>query len=349
MNLIDNISTNHNICIQSMLTSADHLVLVSPFLTESFDEFIHDISVIGVSKITLITTLKDNSPDLFKKANSLHSFCISCMQNSVDFEIRVDNALHGKLYIALKKNQPIAGIITSANFTVRGLSNNHEWGIEITDTHMLDRALNDLYNVSSKPLSKFELDAMIRDIDDYMKANPQEKEKKPKLDITKHFKNKFMEHSIGSSNLSSDIRYFIKPIGWTDKPFEENRVLDAGIMEMHFSKRKPSAVRNGDILVCYGVGSTKLLGYFRVVSDPYYDDSDSTRWPWRVKAENLSPIYSQIWASKSNTLSHIRALYGDNKVLTYVGGKSLGALQFGADRVQLNEKFAMFLIDLMSR
>ncbi|BEP28389.1 restriction endonuclease PLD domain-containing protein [Helicovermis profundi] len=305
MKLIDNISTNHNICIQSMLTSADHLVLVSPLLTESFDEFIHGISIIDVSKITLIITLKDNSPDLFKKVNTLHSFCISCMQNSVDFEIRVDNALHGKLYIALKKNQPIAGIITSANFTVRGLSMNHEWGIEITDTHthMMDKALNDLYTVSSKPLSKLELDSIIRDIDDYMKVNPQEKENKPKLNITKHFKDKFTAHSKGSLDLSSDVRYFIKPIGWTDKLFEENRILDAGIMEMHFSKRKPSTVRNGDILVCYGVGSTKLLGYFWVVSDLYYDDSDSTRWPWRVKAENLSPIYSQIWASKDYTLS----------------------------------------------
>lgn len=349
MKIIDNISTNHNIAIQTMLISSDSLVLVSPFLTEDFDEFIHDIATLGIKKVTLITTLKNNSPDLFKKSNTIYSFVIACMLNKVIYEIRIDNLLHGKLYIALKNDVPLAGIISSANFTVKGLSVNHEWGIEINDSTMLQSTLNDLLKVSSEPLSQTELDAIVKEIDDYAKANPPVKEEKPALDVTKHIKKKLPEPAVETPDFDNDVRYFLKPIGWTDNPFDENRVLDAGIIEMHFSKRRPNAVRVGDILICYGVGSTKLLGYFKVNTAPYFDDSDSPRWPWRVKAENLSPVYGQAWASKSNTLYHVRELYGDNKVLTYVGGKSLGALQFGADKVQLNEDFAKFMISLIGK
>lgn len=349
MKIINNISTNHNIAIQNMLNSADSLVLVSPFLTEDFDEFIHDIATLGVKKVTLITTLKNNSPDLFKKSNTIYSFVIACMQNNVTYKIRIDNLLHGKLYIALKNDVPVGGIITSANFTVKGLSVNHEWGIEINDSKMLQTTLNDLFKVSSDPLSQAELDAIVKEIDDYAKANPLVKEEKPVLDVTKYIKKKLPEPAVALHDFDDDVRYFLKPIGWTDNPFDESRVLAPGIIEMHFSKRRPNAVRIGDILICYGVGTTKLLGYFKVTTGPYYDDSDNQRWPWRVEAENLSPVYGQTWASKSNTLYHVRDLYGNNKVFTYVGGKSLGALQFGADKVQLNEEFAKFLISLIGK
>lgn len=349
MKIVDNISTNHNISIQTMLSSSDSLVLVSPFLTEDFEEFIHDIANFGIRKVTLITTLKNNSPDLFKKSNTIYSFVIACMQNNITYEIRIDNLLHGKLYIALKNDVPVAGIITSANFTVKGLSVNHEWGIEINDSTMLQTTLNDLFKVSSEPLSQTELDAIVKEIDDYTKANPPVKVEKPVLDVTKHIKTKLLEPTVETPDFDIDVRYFLKPIGWTDNPFDENRVLEPGFIEMHFSKRRPNAVRVGDILICYGVGSTKLLGYFKVTTAPYFDDSDSQRWPWKVEAENISPVYSQTWASKSNTLYHVRELYGENKVLTYVGGKSLGALQFGADKVQLNVDFAKFMISLIGK
>lgn len=347
LKVIDNISTNHNIAIQNMLSTADSLMLVSPFLTEDFSEFIHDVANLGIKKIILLTTLKNNSPDLFKKSNTIYSFVFSCMENKITYEVRVDNSLHGKLYIAFSNSVPRAGIITSANFTVSGLSVNHEWGIEISDSVFLQKIVADLFKVSSPPLSQIELENIVKEIDDYAKANPSLKEEKPDLDVIKHINKKLPEQDSTQHNFD-DVHYFLKPIGWTDNHFDEKRVLDPGIIEMHFSKRRPNAIRKGDILICYGVGSTKLLGYFRVITSPYFDDSDNQRWPWRVKVENLSPVYGQKWASKSNTLQYVKNLYGD-KILTYVGGKSLGALQFGADKVQLNENFAKFLIGLIGK
>lgn len=352
MRIIDNINTNHHNSIQSMLSYANHMILVSPFLTEDFEEFINNVAELGVKSILLITTLRDNSPDLFKKANSLYSFCTSCIQNTINFEVRVDNKLHGKIYIALDDGRPIRGIITSANFTDNGLSHSHEWGIEIEDSHMLQDIINDLMKVSTFPLTYKEIEAIIKAIDDYSKENPPIQEQKPKLDVTKHIKDKLKLETPKipqSLEFPSDIRYFLKPIGSSDQPFDESRKLNTTIQEMHFSKRKPNAVHLGDILICYGVGTTKLLGYFRVSSEPFHLPDDNARWPWAVNAENLCPKYSSNWSSYNNTLSSIQASYGHDKELTFVGGKSLGALNFGADKIRLNEFFAYYIINTIDQ
>lgn len=354
MRIIDNIKTNHNQSIQSMLTTADQMILVSPFLTEDFDEFVHDVAELGVKSILLLTTIRDNSPDLFKKANSLYSFCTSCVQNSINFEIRVDNKLHGKIYIALKDSNPIKGIVTSANFTDNGLKHSHEWGIEIDDTDTLQNLVIDLMKVSTDPLTYKEIEAIVKAIDDYSKENQPIQESKPNLEVTRHIKDKLKAELPKVSNTEkidfpNDTRYFLKPVGSTDNPFDESRKLSETIQEMHFSKRKPNAVRPGDILICYGVGTTKLLGYFRVLNEPFLLANEDTRWPWAVDSENLSPKYSLRWASFSNMLSSALASYGYGKELTYVGGKSLGALNFGADKIRLNESFAHHLINIIKQ
>ena len=352
MKIIDNINSNHNHCIQKMLNSADQMILVSPFLYEDFDEFILDIANIGVKSITLITTLKDNTLDLFKKANSLYSFCRCCIQNGIRYEVRIDNKLHGKIYAAIKDGIPIKGIITSANFTNSGLSQNHEWGIEIDDSHMIKGIIDDLMKVSTLPLSYKEIEAIIKTIDDYVKENPPAKEAKPELKISKYINDKLKTESfkvITENESSLDVRYFLKPIGSTDQLFDETRKLSDTIQEMYFSKRKPNSVRPGDILICYGVGTTKLMGYFRVISEPVLLPDKNTRWPWVVNAENLCSKYSSDWSLLNNTLSSVQASFGSDKELTFVGGKSLGALNFGADKIRLNEEFAHYIINLIKQ
>ncbi len=352
MKIVNNINGNHNHSIKKMLNSADQMILVSPFLIEDFDEFIHDVVEEGIKSILLITTLKDNTSDLFKKANSLYSFCTCCFLNGIKYEVRIDNKLHGKIYIAIKDGKPVKGIISSANFTDNGLAHNHEWGIEFDDSNMIQSIIDDLKSISTPPLTYKEIEAIIKTIDDYLKANPPTQDQKTNLVVTKHFKYNF---KIESSEIkpfqevASDVRYFLKPVGSSDQPFEESRKLNETVQEMHFSKRKPNSVRPGDILICYGVGTTKLLGYFRVLSDPVLLYDESIRWPWAVDAENLCPSYSSNWSLLNNTLSSIQASFGNDKELTFVGGKSLGALNFGADKIRLNEEFAHYIINLIKK
>jgi hypothetical protein len=102
MKLLNNIFSNHYNEIKNILLDADELKIISPFLMESFDEFFSQLHGVGIKYISLTTTLKDNDPDLLKKSNSLYSFCFNCQKNNISYSVRIDNKLHGKIYIFLK-------------------------------------------------------------------------------------------------------------------------------------------------------------------------------------------------------------------------------------------------------
>lgn len=341
MKILNNLSENHYIRIQELLIGSDEFILVSPFLTESFEESVYSIAQSGVKKIILVTTLKDNNVDLFKKANSLHTFCTSCVKNNITYEIRIDNKLHGKIYIFLNNGIPKQGIITSANFTDKGLYHNHEWGIEIDDSIELQKIVKDIFCVSSYPLSYKEIEDIIKYIDNYLSNNQIISEQKIAIEISKLFNKTTKEIDL------SDVRYFIKPIGSSEEPFSPMRSINSIIEELHFSKRRPTAVRPGDILICYGVGTTKLIGYFEVLTEPAIVRGEDSRWPWGVDAKNLCPDYSNEWFNHENTISSIQTSFRDDIPLTYAGGKTLGALNFGADKIQLNPEFANHIIDII--
>lgn len=263
---------------------------------------------------------------------------LKSLEDSVAFRVHVDNKLHGKIYIARKDGIPIRGIITSANFTDSGLNKNHEWGVLIEDQESLKKVIVEIYSVSSYALTHEELQGIIEMIDNYAKNAATQQIPKFELEVGQLFRKKTVE-------LKSDVRYFIKPVGYSDRPFATTRTLKSGIEKMHFARR-PIPVRIGDILICYGVGTTKLLGYFEVVSDPYIWDSTS-RWSWELEAKNLCPKYSESWDTFDNTTSSIVASYDHVHPVTNVGGKTLGALQYGWDRIQLSDEFAKHVIELI--
>jgi HKD family nuclease len=339
MEIINNLYSNHFNYIKDILVDADELHIISPFLMESFDIFFEEIKDIGLKKISLITTLKDDNLDLLKKSNSLHSFCFNCITHAIDYKVFIDNKLHGKIYISSKDGVPYQAIITSANFTEAGLGYNHEWGVQTNDSNHIRKIIIDLSNVSSHALTNDEISNIISRIDSYTGSSGETKKSKIDLKVSDLIKKKV--------NVSkSDIRYFIKPVGWSDRPFSTNRSLGNDIEKLHFSKRKPSAVRVGDILICYAVGTTKLLGYYEVIEEPVFL-KNADRWPWEVRSKNLSIDYSNRWNHFNNTIKSIKDTYDSNAPITFVGGKSLGALNFGADRIRLNEQFAQHVISLI--
>jgi hypothetical protein len=344
MRILNNIYSSHYNDIKSILLNADELKIISPFLMESFDDFFSQIHGTDIKHISLTTTLKDKNPDLLKKSNSLYSFCLNCKRNNISYSVHIDNKLHGKIYISLKLGSPLQGIITSANFTNSGLESNHEWGVLIEDTSQLLKLIDEIKCVESRALSSEELEKVIKKIDAYSQGTVLPKE--PKIDLTV---SDIINKEIHKQKVtSSDKRYFIKPVGVSDEPFSEHRRLSTNMQELHFSKRKPVAVREGDILICYGVGTTKLLGYFEVIEGPYYLEGTSSRWPWEVKAKNLCPEYSEKWNSFNNTISTIQDSYNLSAPITKNNqGKTLGALNFGADKIQLTEEFANHVINII--
>lgn len=339
MRILNNLASNHFDEMKGLISGADELYIVSPFLMESFNVFFDEIvAKSNVRRISLVTTLKDNDPDLIRKADSLHSLLFNCIAHSIAFKIHIDNKLHGKIYITCNSGKPIKGFITSANFTDRGMSHNHEWGVEIDDVDSLVGVIDDVTRVSSRALTHEELNDIITKIDDYTKKSDVPKSLKLDLEVTPLIKNKVPKDK-------TNLRYFIKPVGYSDKLFESTRVLSRGVEKMHFAKR-PNSVRIGDILICYAVGTTKLLGYFEVMSDPYVWNSTS-RWQWEVEAKNLCPDYSDKWLRFENTISGIQVSFDDYMPVTFIGGKTLGGLQYGSDKIQLSEQFAKHVIDII--
>ena len=338
MKIINNLNGTHKDEILDLIKDSDEFILVSPFLMNTFDNFLSEIAVKTLRKITLITTIKDNQPELFKKVEFLKSFRLGCIDKKLEYAVHVNNDLHGKVYIAKKNGIPVRGIITSANFTDRGLSQGHEWGVEITNREELQQVIEDIFSVTTDALSNEAINKIIKEVNDHPLKQQFKEDIKVDLRVS-HLLN------IKTSADGSELRYFIKPVGSKEQPYTEQMHPKSDIEELHFVK-KPVAVRPGDILICYGVIVKKLLGYFEVTSE-YKLVSPGTRWPWGVEAKNLLPEYSEKWEKFDNTLAYVQDSYAGRSPVTMNGGNNLNSLMYGQDKIRLTEEFALHLIETM--
>ena len=138
--------------------------------------------------------------------------------------------------------------------------------------------------------------------------------------------------------------YFLKPLGYSGTPYSGD-----GFPQIQNFAREPKSVSTGDILISYSVSNGRLVGYYEVVTEPY-EDKTYTRWSWGVETNNLSLKYTTKWGQKDLYLSVVTNQYlreRPNEFLTNVGGLTLGALNFGADKIRLTESFAKYLMERM--
>lgn len=341
---IDNIHTTHYSALRDLIDHGDSLLIASPYLMSNMDDVFNNLFASNLKEIHLITTMKDDDLDLLKKADAIHSLLVNCLKHNIECNIRINNKLHGKVYLAIKNGQVNQGIVTSANFTTSGLLRNHEWGINHSDLKQLEEIKSNLITHASEIVSEAELISIIERID----------ENKEKL---KYFNDKAFDLKISDlinkeERLNRDLskkRFFLKPVGWSENHYSINERMPDDIAKLHFSKRRPAAVREGDILICYAVGTAKLLGYFEAIERPYHLGHEG-RWLWEVKAQNLNPSYSNHWVRYNHTISSIQESFKDSskEPITKVGGHSLGALNFEADRIQLSQEFAEHVIGLIN-
>lgn len=120
----------------ALCQKADELLMVTPFCYSDFSDFAEALEVAGsIHRVQFITTLKKD--EVVGKIDALLSFSKEMNRIKVQWELRIDNHLHGKIYIFKKDGDPFAGIITSANLTHNGMAANHEWGCVIEDEQML--------------------------------------------------------------------------------------------------------------------------------------------------------------------------------------------------------------------
>lgn len=338
MNIIGNIDKNHLHVIKEFSQTSDELVIFSPFCFFDFADFFQEILHNKIKKVSLITTIRPD--EARQKINSLVSFVDELNSRGVAWNVSVNNKLHGKLYFFVSESKPQKAILTSANLTENGLIKNHEWGYVLSDPQEIDFLFQDTMNtIEVSSLTEDQLIKLMVAVEDFHITSP----------TTEPYDSKRISDIIYKTTgitWKFETRLFLKPIGSIDdKIFYGDYSLED---EMYFSKRRPNSVRINDLLICYAVGSTKLVSVFKVLSEPINTNKPDDRWPWFVKAQNLSPNYGRIWFGTENTLGFLSNEFlkaNPKDYLTYNEGKTLGALNFGADKIRLGEKFAQYLIN----
>jgi len=347
-------SENHSTRLKRLFEESNQVIIVSPFLMTDFSNFLNELNLKKLEKIKLITKLPEKSIEQIKNIKSIISLIEypAIKDKAINCEISINNKLHGKIYIFKNENDYISAIISSANFTDRGLSHNHEWGIEIYDKTQIDELVNsilctlDFNNIPFPDLRKMQKEA-----DAFLAKEPQTQAENKKIDL-----NLIGYTSLPQLNVALDknIGYFLKPIGVSGDPVSEDRIFNQVKDRLHFSTRRPNNVKTNDILITYGVGRSKILSLYKALSEPLYvtvdeidEDEWLERWPWYVEAENLTPKFGKNWVKNNLHINSLKDEYlkqNPNATITAVGGKTLGALNFGADKIKLDFDFAKFII-----
>lgn len=342
MHIIDNITAdNHHAEIEKLASISDEIVIVSPFCFGDFNYFFDKfVSGSSIRSITLITTLRNE--EAINKVPSLQSFQYEAKKLNIDNKIHINNQLHGKVYIFKNGNTSQNAIITSANITHNGLSRNHEWGCCLSDRITIDKLEQNITSTIKYSLTADMLQKISLELDEYSKKHPKQPKEKPSINI-----NDFIIPDIFKIDLDSDTRIFIKPVGSADEPIYDGDYSKE--TEQYFSKKRPIAVRNGDYLISYGVGSRKIISIFKVISKDPISTGQDVRWPWYVDVENVTPKLGSVWFEKDLYIMEIAneyvEMYGSN--LTNNGGDTLGALQYGVDKIQLDHDFGTYLMELI--
>lgn len=330
-------SGNHFKEISKLSKRSDELILVSPFLTNDMGVFLEKMS--SIKNLTIYTVFEGYN-DALNKAVSVLELFKYCENHNIELSVKVNEDLHGKVYLFYKDEKETGCIITSANFTSKGLINNYEWGVCVSNDVQQRLLRSEIEEIPVSDISKNQIETIHMAAEEFKKNNPTQPEKKFKI-------NKFINIKPAKKG-NTKMGYYLKPIGVTGNPFKQGDKLKDND-EIGFGDAA-NKLNKGDILLCHSVGTGFLIGYYKISSDKseFLKTSNDDRWPWKVSVECNSIPFSQEWwqyEMKTNDLvSEFKKLY-PNKHITYNGGDTLGALKWGRDRVRLTEEFAAFLID----
>ena len=153
---------------------------------------------------------------------------------------------------------------------------------------------------------------------------------------------------------SEPSNYWLKPIGETNEPILPSRKFSKATEYLHFSTKRPTGVKENDILIVYGVGAKQILSIYQSISVPERvtpEDIEEKprleRWPWYVIGKNLTPNFGNNWAKHKLYASTLVKKYlkkNHDGFITSVGGKNLNALMYSIDKIKLDPGFAKFII-----
>lgn len=153
--------------------------------------------------------------------------------------------------------------------------------------------------------------------------------------------------------------YWFKPVGSAEDQISDDWTYEEDEKRMHFSKRQPRSVLIGDILIAFAAGKKKLISIYRVTSSPQHASEDEIanapwqeRWPWHVQADNLTPLFSERWASENLTYGRLQTEFlesGAGATVTPKGTVITGGLLRGKDKLRLTREFGEYVWQQVER
>ena len=342
--IINNLTrNNHLFHLNKLFQNAKRIYIISPFITSNLSLF--DFSSLkALQKITIITTLKSFDKDQYSKATYFKELYTIFNSNNIEFDILIDNSMHGKIFIGEEDEQNLEAIITSANFTDSGLRISNEWGVLINDYSEINKIKTAIIKkIKYKTLNESNIDIFLSKIKEFPKPNAKENPVKLNLSLLFEEKDNYFE-------LDDNVTFWLKPIGVTNDVIPITRKFDEIDSDLHFSKLKPKGVKKGDVLICYAVGHLNILSIYRVKSDVKNTDNKNDRWPYYVIGENLTPNYGREWLSQKITITNQKNTFLQQGLfnITPSGKNSFGSLMRGADKLRLTKDFGVYLLDKIS-
>jgi hypothetical protein len=339
---------NHRAMLMEYASAADELLVMSPFLARDVGRILREPSLERLARFRLLTALEPRSPFQLKTAIAIEAVRRHFeARPDVAWSVGIVDRLHGKVYLFSRGGVAFAAIVSSANFTASGLEANQEWGIASEDAAFLRQLEDSINRALPRDLDAADISNLYHRARQYLKRARQ-----PPTRI-----NLDLLRSLGPAMplIGDSTRVWLKPSGWSKDPV---RAGDAHYaqpeVELDFSRKKPSGVRNNDLVIVYGVGDRRLMGLFEVTGPPMMSSEKELgeihwkpRWPWHVPAKNLALAYSKEWSTFNLYVGQLRDEYQSadpHRPLTYVGGYSLGALNRGNDKIRLHPEFARFML-----
>ncbi|WP_294406830.1 phospholipase D family protein [uncultured Clostridium sp.] len=329
--------SNHLKQMIKMAKKSDTLIIGSPFLSDNMECLIEQMPTI--KNVTVYTTL-DKFDDTAQKAITLFEFLQYCKKHNVDLIVKIDEELHGKVYLFYEGILPKGFIISSGNFTNNGLEKNHEFGVLIEDSNQQKIMANMIMSMPTYDLSEESLNILNSEAHIYLKNHKQ--------DTKEGFKAKRLIDKKPSVTQNGNQQFYIKPVGTSSEPFEEPKTL--GDNDIIGFNNNPKSMNKGDVLICHSVGPSNIIGYYVVSDDKasYNKWNDDDRWPWKIHVECHSGKFSsEWWKYKLKTQDLVSEFLHDNpgKHITAIGTDTIGSLQWGRDKLHISKDFAMFIIN----
>lgn len=327
---------NHLGRLKNLAAKSDTLIIVSPFVAEDMFKIVAEMT--SIKKITLYTTLQKYN-DTAQKAISLYKFYEACKDKGIDLLIKIDDDLHGKVYLFYDGVKARGFVLTSGNFTENGLVHNHEYGVCIEDADKQKEMADILMSVNTYDLSYMQLCEVYDEALKFIKKHPVIEQEK--------FKIHKMINKKPSATQNGSVKYYLKPVGTSQEPFIKPKVIKE--VDMLGFGKNPKTMQKGDVLLLHSVGPSSIVGYYVVISDEavFQKNDDDDRWPWKVQAECHSSQFSEKWWDYELRTQEIVDEFLEKypgQHITLAGGDTLGALQWGRDKVQITKEFAQFVI-----